>query len=194
MSIEMTTSKQCSTCNEDLGSMHCIGCDKYFCWKDFKTHRDGMSTEIDKIVEERNRLQDAIKNAVQSDGQQHPIIEKIDKWHNSIIEKVKQVVEQVRQQAIQLLNAKRIKLDTEFKSFSQELNHLKESKNYVDYDLTRLNKMISQFKQDLTESTQPTTIKLHTEQSSVINWESLIYVEEKQTSTNNQRRQQQAGS
>jgi hypothetical protein len=54
--------------------------------------------------------------------------------------------------------------------------------------------MISQFKQGLKQSTQPTTIKVHTEQSDGINWDSLIYVEEKQTRTNNQQRQQQATS
>jgi len=78
------------------------------------------------------------------------------------------------------LNAKRVKINTEFKSFSEELAHLKESKNYVEHDLKRLNQMISQFKQDLKQSTQPTTIVLRTEKSDGINWESLIYVEEKQ--------------
>jgi hypothetical protein len=48
--------------------------------------------------------------------------------------------------------------------------------------------MINQFKQDLKQATQPTTIVLHTEQSDEINWESLIYVDEKQA-FNNKRRQ-----
>ncbi len=56
---------------------------------------------------------------------------------------------QACQQAIQLLNSKWMKLNTEFKSFSQELTDLKESEDYVEHDLTRLNQMISQFKQDL---------------------------------------------
>jgi len=179
-------------CKKELGPMYCTGCDEYFCWKDFKTHREGMFTEMDRIVEERNRLQDAINNGVQSNDQQSPLIEQIDKWQKSAIEKVKQVAAQARQQVIQLLNSRRIKINTEFKSFSQELAHLKESENYVEYDLIRLNQMISQFKQDLRQSNQPTTIQLHTEQSDGINWDSLIYVEEKQTFTNNPQRQQAA--
>ena len=189
----MATSKRCSTCSKS-GPMHCTGCDEYFCSKDFKTHREEIFTEMDKIVEERNHLQDAINNAVQNNDQQNPVIEQINQWQNSIIEKVKQVAAQARQQAIQLLNSKRMKINTEFKNFSQELADLKESEDYVEHDLTRLNQMISQFKEDLRQSTQPTTIKLHTEQTDGINWDSLIYVEEKQTSTNNQQRQQQAAS
>jgi hypothetical protein len=149
---------------------------------------------MDKIVEERNRLQDVINNTVQSNDQQNPVIEQINQWQNNIIEKVKQVAAQARQKTIQLLNSKQIKLNTEFKSFSQALAHLKESENYVEHDLTRLNKMISQFKQDLRQLTQPTTIKIHTEQSDGINWDNLIYVEEKQISINNQQRQQQPAS
>jgi hypothetical protein len=174
--------------------MHCIGCDEYFCRKDFDTHHEELFTEMDRIVDERNRLQDAINKVVQNNDQQNPVIEQINRWQNSIIEKVKQVAEQARKQATQLLNFKRMKINTEFKTFSQELADLKESKDYVEYDLTRLNQMISEFKEDLRQSTQPTTIKLHTEQTDGINWDSLIYVEEKQTSTNNQQRQQQAAS
>jgi predicted site-specific integrase-resolvase len=147
---------------------------------------------MESIVEERNHLQDAINNRVQSNDQQSPLIEQIDKWENITIEKVKQVAEQARQQAIQLLNSKRTKINTEFKSFSQELADLKESENYVEYDITRLKQMISQFKQHLRQSTQPSTIELHTERSDGINWDTLIYVGEQQASANNQQPQQAA--
>jgi septal ring factor EnvC (AmiA/AmiB activator) len=193
MSIEMATSKRCSTCSKS-GPMYCTGCDKYFSSKCFDTHREELFTEMDRIVDERNRLQDAINNVVPNNDQQNPVIEQINQWQNSIIEKVKHVAEQARQQAIQLLNSKRMKISTEFKTFSQELADLKESKDYVEYDLTRLNQMINEFKEDLRQSTQPTTIKLHTEQTDGINWDTLIYVEEIKTSTNNQQRQQQAAS
>jgi septal ring factor EnvC (AmiA/AmiB activator) len=143
---------------------------------------------MDKIVEERNGLQDEITKGIQYNDQQNPLIEQIDTWQKSTIEKVKQVAAQARQQASELLNAKRVKIHTEFKSFSEELAHLKESENYVEHDLKRLNQMINQFKQDLKQATQPTTIVLHTEQSDEINWESLIYVDEKQA-FNNKRRQ-----
>ncbi len=180
VSVEMAESKRCPVCNKEMGPMHCTGCDEYFCRKDFKIHCEEMYTEMDKIVEERNRLQDEITHGIQYDDQQNPLIEQIDKWEKSTIEKVKQVAAQARHQTSELLNAKRVKINTEFKSFSEELAHLKESENYVEHDLKRLNQMISQFKQDLKQSTQPITIVLRTEKSDAINWESLIYVEEKQ--------------
>jgi archaellum component FlaC len=185
----MATEKRCSVCNKDMGPIHCTGCDDYFCWKDFNTHREGMFIEMDTIVEERNRLQDEINNGAQGNNQKSPLLDQIDKWRDSTIEKVKQVAIQVRQQAIQLLNAKQTKINTDFKSFSQELARLKETANYVEHDLTRLDQMIKQFKQDLRQSTQPTAIKLITEQSDRIDWDRLIYVAEEQTYATTQPRQ-----
>jgi len=188
----MATSKLCSMCNKEPGRMYCTGCDKYFCKKDFKTHQDEMVTEMEKIVEERNRLQDAINNSQSNNDQQSPLIEQIERWKNSTIKKVERVAAQAHQQAIEILNAKRTKIITDFKSFSQELIHLKESENYVEHDLEQLNQMIKKFKEDLKQSTQPTTIEIHTEESDKINWDSLIYVEEKQTFLKSRPRQQTA--
>jgi chromosome segregation ATPase len=188
----MATSNYCSVCNKELGPMYCTGCNEYFCWKDLKSHREKMFTEMDKIVEERNRLQDEINNIAQDNNQTSPLIDHIDQWRDITIEKVKLVAAQARQQAIQLLNSKRTKVNTDFKSFSQELAHLQETENYVEYDLTRLNQMINQFKQNVGQSVQPATIKLNTEQSNEIDWDHLIYVEEEPTYTDNQQQQSQS--
>ncbi len=47
--------------NKQSGPMNSTGCNKYLCSKDFKIHRKEMFIEMDKIVEECNRLQDVIK-------------------------------------------------------------------------------------------------------------------------------------
>jgi len=174
--------------------MHCTGCDEYFCWKDFKTHREAMFTELDKVIEKRNHLQDEINNVAKCNHQQSPLIQQINEWQDITIEKVKQVAAQVRQKAAHLLNSKQMKISTDFNDFSQELARLKESENFVEHDLTRLNQMISQFKQDLRQLTQPTTIKLHTEQSNEINWDRLIHIEDKQIYIDNQQRQTQVAN
>jgi len=83
-----------------------------------------MSRKMDKIVQERDGSQDEINNKMPENNQQNPLIEQIDKWENMTIEKVKQVAAEARQQASELLNAKWIKINSEFISFSQELVRL----------------------------------------------------------------------
>ena len=176
----MATSKRCSTCSKELGPMYCTGCNEYFCTKDFRLHREGMFTEMDKIIEERNRLQDEINTIPQSNNQRNPLLDQIDQWRDSTIEKVNQVAAQVRQEAIQLLKSKQTQITNDFRSFSQELARLKETENFVEHDLTRLNQMIQQFKQELRQSTQPTTLKFNKEQSDRIDWNHIVFVEKEQ--------------
>jgi uncharacterized phage infection (PIP) family protein YhgE len=191
-STEMATSKRCSRCEKQAGPMYCTGCDAYFCTKDFRTHREGIVTEMDGIVEERNQLQDKINKAAQRNDQRSPLITKINEWQETTIEKVKQVAAQAREQVVRLLTSKRAKITTDFQAFSQELADLKETENFVEHDLTRLKQMIEQFHHDLKQSVQPTTIELHTEQSDGIDWNRVIYVEEKRAYARNQQRQPQA--
>jgi chromosome segregation ATPase len=192
MFTEMATSKRCSMCKKEMGPMYCTGCDSYFCTKDFRTHREGIVTEMDGIVEERNKLQDEINKAAQRNDQRSPLIAKINEWQEATIEKIKQAAAQARQQVVQLLNSKKVKITTEFQTFSQELAHLKETENFVEHDLTRLKQMIEQFHYDLKQSVQPTNIELHKEQSDEIDWNRVIYVEEKRDRAVNQQRQPQA--
>ena len=174
----MASSRLCTTCNKPSASIHCIGCDGYFCNKCFRLHRQSMIGRMDDIIESRNQLQQDINNSAQLNNQQSPIITEINKWESSTIEKVKKVAAEARQQTVQLLNASRIKIDNEFKSFSRELATLQESEDYIEHDLERLNQKINEFKLAIKQSTQPTTIQLHTEQADQINWGTLIYVEE----------------
>jgi hypothetical protein len=187
----MAASKRCSACKKDTGAMHCIVCDAYFCAKDFRTHRGELFTEMDGVVEERNQLQDEINKAAQPSVQHSPLIAKINEWQETTIEKVKQVAAKARQQVVELLNCKRVKIATEFQIFSQELADLKETENFVEHDLTRLKQMIEQFHYDLKQSVQQTNIELHTEQSDGIDWNQVIYVEEERARAVNQQRQPQ---
>jgi chromosome segregation ATPase len=169
--------------------MHCTGCDEYFCCKDFKTHREGIFTKLDEIIEERNHLEVEVKTVTQNNNQKNPLLDQIDKWRDDTIEKVKQVAAQVRQEAIQLFNSKRTKISTDFQSLSQELTDLKKSENYAEHDLTRLSQMINNFIEDLAQATKPAMIKLYTGQSDAIDWNHVIYVRDEQIYTDMKQQQ-----
>jgi predicted protein tyrosine phosphatase len=188
----MASSKQCSTCQKYMASMYCIGCDAYFCAKDFRGHREILFNEMDGIMGERNELQEQINTVGQQNDTNSPLIGQINDWEKITIEKVKKTAKHAREQASQLLNSKRVKITNEFKSFSQELVDLKESENFVEHDLTRLQQMVRQFDQDLKQLKQPVSVELSTEQSDQTNWDRLIYVQEKRTSNKKKQQQQEA--
>lgn len=185
------TANQCSVCQKELGTSYCTGCGVYFCTKDFKNHRGILSRGIDTVITHRNDLQEKIHKATQRDNPHSPLLARIDEWEKVMIEKVKLVAENTRQQVAQLLNSKRVKLNNDFRRFSHELVHLKETENFVEHDLSRLKHMIQQFNYELKQLTKPLTIELHTQQSDRIVWSQLIYAEEKSTYAGIQQRQQQ---
>jgi len=172
--------------------MYCIGCDAYFCAKDFRGHRDTLLNEMEGLVEERNDLQDKINTATQRNDSRSPLIEQINKWETITIKKVKQAAEHARQQTVELLNSKCVKIVNEFKSFSEELADLKETENFIEQDLKRFTQMIRQFHQDVTQLNQPVTIELNTKASDEIKWNRLICIQEKSTNVERQQPQQKA--
>ncbi|CAF1103164.1 unnamed protein product [Adineta steineri] len=175
----MAKSNQCSTCQKPAGVMHCTGCDGYFCTKDFKGHRETLFTEMEQLVEERNKLQEKINGASKPNSSCNPLIEEVNEWEKMTIEKVRQTAEHVRQQANELMNSKSMKITNKLKGLSDELADLKETENYVEHDLTKLRQKIDQFNVDLTQLFQATSIELNKEESEKIKWNSIIYVQEK---------------
>ncbi|CAF4141787.1 unnamed protein product [Adineta steineri] len=175
----MAKSNQCSTCQKPTGIILCTGCDGYFCTKDFRGHREILFTEMEKLVEERNKVKEKINKPTNGNDTNNPLIEEINAWEKTTIEKVRQTAEQVRQQANHLMNSKSVKITNEFRSFSEELANMKETEDYVEHDLARLKQKIDQFNVDLTQLSQATIIVLNREESERIKWSRIIYVQEK---------------
>ncbi|CAF1110123.1 unnamed protein product [Adineta steineri] len=175
----MAKSNQCSTCQKPTGIILCTGCDGYFCTKDFRGHRELLFTEMEKLVEERNKVKEEINKPTNANDTNNPLIEEINAWEKITIEKVRQTAEQMRQQANQLMNSKSVKITNEFRSFSEELANMKETEDYVEHDLARLKQKIDQFNEDLTQLSQGTRIELNKDESEKINWNRIIYVQEK---------------
>ncbi|CAM4801678.1 unnamed protein product [Rotaria magnacalcarata] len=191
ITIAMTrTSNTCSVCQKELGTSFCTGCGVYFCTKDFKNHRKTLFSEMDAVIEHRNELQEKIHKAVQHADPYNPLFEQIDQWQRTMIEKICRVSEHCREQVSQLLNSKRAKLTNDFKRFSQDLIHLKQTENYVEPDITRLKYLMHQFNHELKQLLKPVSIELHTEPSDRIIWSQLLYVEEKSTYAGINQRQQ----
>ncbi|CAF3711580.1 unnamed protein product [Adineta steineri] len=159
--------------------MYCTGCNGYFCTKDFKGHREILFTEMEQLIEERNRLQEKINIATKGNNSRNPLIEEINAWEWITVEKVRQTAERVRQQTSQLMNSKSMKITDEFKGFSDKLADLKETENYVEHDLAKLKQKIHQFNVDLTQLSQVTRIELNKEESEKIKWNRIIHVQEK---------------
>ncbi|CAF1490375.1 unnamed protein product [Rotaria sordida] len=186
MFVGMPQSNRCSMCTKGAGTCLCAGCKKYFCRKHFNDHHAILVNELEGYVEEINILQDEINRTDPHNG----ILLQIDEWERTMVEKVTQVAERLRQQ-IKNPSPKRVEIISKFTEFRTKLRQLKETDDFVEDDLSRLKETIDKFKQDSKELDEILSIKLHIEQTEQIAWDRFIYVEEKSTAAENKQEQQQ---
>jgi hypothetical protein len=146
---------------------------------DLKNHHNQFLHELDVLIEDRNELQQNISKATQQGHSVNGLLAQIDEWQNVTFEKVKQAADLVRQQVSIIMNAKQTEITTKFETLSKELMHMKKTEEFGHDDRTRLEQMIQDLNQDLKQMTRPPSVELHTEQSNQIDWNRLIYVEQK---------------
>ena len=182
---------RCSMCEKGSGAYFCTGCKAYFCMKDLKNHHDKLINELDILVEDRNALQEKLNETTEEDHSSNALLSQIDKWQQTTIEKIKHAADQARQQITKILDSKRSEITADFEKFSKELIRLKETEDFYHEDLTRLQQMILQLDKDLKWLAEPSTVVIHTEQTNLVVWNRLIYVEQKLTTTEDQQQLQQ---
>ncbi len=182
----MAASNRCFTCTKAPGAYFCAGCKVYFCMKDLKNHHGQLLNELDVLVEDRNNLQEKITKATQQNHSDNDLLSKIDEWEKTTVAKVKQAADRARQQITTVLNSKHTEITTKFETFSKELVHMKETEEFAHDDLTRLQQMIQDLSQDLKQLAHPPSGELRTEESNQVDWNRLIYVEQKAPRTENQ--------
>ena len=189
----MATSTRCSTCQKGLGTYFCTGCKGYFCKKDFTSHRQTLSNELDGCIEDRNILQEKIAKSTEQQGLHSPLLLQINEWEGAIIEKVKQTAERVRKDIMQILNSKRLEITSAFDKLSKELVELKETEDFAEQDLKRFRETIDRFNGDLKKLTEQTSIELHMEESQKVAWNRLIYFKDKTNLPDRQKDERQRG-
>lgn len=187
----VTIPKSCSKCEKGKGTFYCIGCEVYFCKRDYDDHRTEMTNELDGFIEDRNTLQEKINTTAQNNHDPSSLLTEIDDWERTTIEKIKNVAEQTRQRAIQLPNSKKLETKSQFEKFCQDLIQLKETGDFVEYDLKHLKEIVHQLNRNLMRLNEPQELELCIEQSDKIQWDTLIYIKEKPDLTVKQRLQEE---
>lgn len=176
---------RCSTCEKRQGTCLCSGCKKYFCMQDFKSHRNSLGNEMDSVISDRDSVQDKLNKSSDNLAAENHLLLKITEWEEEIVRKVRETANLVRQQVLNLQQAKQEEIKNQLNKMSKELIEMKETEDFVEPDLSRLRLHIQQLDQDLNSLAQPNGIRLYTTESNIINWNRLIYIEETSKSTNN---------
>lgn len=170
--------EKCSVCQKESGVCTCTGCKRLFCRQDFNDHCQWLSTEFEKIIEDRDQLQERMNNKEKLMEFRSYLLTQIDQWKNVTVEKVNRATVRTRHHIVQLLNEKEKNMKSESENVTQQLRDRQCIQNIDENDLrdfrNKINKLEKLFKQ-LTDSSSR---MIHTEESEQINWALIIYADD----------------
>ena len=135
-----------------------------------------MAAQLELLMGNCNQLAMRTKETIQTQRVASSLLSKIDEWQKITIEKVYQVADNVRQQALQLVRRKKTEITEGVESVGKEILTRQSVGDFVEYDLERLKKVINKLQQDLDQLVRY-PIELHINRSQQINWNNLIYIE-----------------
>ncbi|CAF4844519.1 unnamed protein product, partial [Rotaria sp. Silwood2] len=137
-------SSLCSVCNKPSARSFCIGCEKYFCRKDFQEHEQNLSSTFAKeIVGSYDELFDLTKKSEKSNYLSLNVFAKVEQWKQTTMNKVEKVAEKVRDELIQLIEDQKITIIKQFEPIAKEIHSLQQE-NVIETDIDRLGKKLNE--------------------------------------------------
>ena len=171
----MYSLNQCVTCQNNIGKMVCIGCKNFFCAEHYAVHRQNLDQHLDALSLERDLLE-TVLNADQGKFISD-FIDEINDWETRILVKVKHAAENARQHVRKILEWNQVENGLDLQSISSQLIKIKETKNYVEYDLEKIRKKINHLNERFFNHESFRNIHINTRYSDQIEWHHLIAVQ-----------------
>ncbi|CAF2861439.1 unnamed protein product [Rotaria sp. Silwood2] len=171
-------SNRCSICEEEEGRCMCDGCKKYFCVKHFDQHRQQLSTKFDvEIVRTHDKLLEQINLVNQPNTSALELFGEIDRWETEAYKKVHKAAEKARHQLTQLLIDGKDIWKKDFEILTKEIRNRQEEIDFDENDIERLRQKINEIQTSLNQMSQPTKTKAVIVTKDQIDWNRVIYVE-----------------
>ena len=151
--------QSCVKCPERRSQAMCGGCEQWFCRQHFLEHHKDLSRQMDDLTVEHGQLQQNL--IADHDDRRHPLFTRIDRWESDVIQRIKRVANEVRDQLRDLLRRSKRRVEASLRSIKDELQEERQMQNYTEIDLTRWMTQLRELRQQLDGSS---TIELKNDQ------------------------------
>ncbi|CAF1375631.1 unnamed protein product [Didymodactylos carnosus] len=165
-------SKKCDVCQERAGTLSCTGCEQVFCKQDMTKHRQQLSRELDLVMREHNNLDKRIQHKMTGDqGGHRKLLDQINEWEKSVIDKIKDAAQQAREQVHLFLGAQPAH---RLRQITDDIESRMKEEDYVETDIEYWSNQVKKLSKEI-EMGDSTSIVIKTAQ---VEWTSLIKVQE----------------
>jgi len=147
------------------GIVKCDGCSSRFCSDHFPIHRQELELRLEVLCSDRDQFHHEFTQTLQDPTE---LLTQIDHWEQQTLIHVKKTASNARDRVCQLVATK--SSIRELEQFSEELRRRKESEDYFEHDIERLEQQLEQIK---IESEKLSKMKIS---YTTIDWETIIQV------------------
>ena len=143
----------CITCNKKVSVATCDGCQKRYCRPHFNEHHQELVQWMENITQDRNKL----KEEIDGDCNDHPLMSQIDQWEGEAIVTIRAVAWRARAEIKQCIEKNKDTLEKKVEDLTEELKRRRDDDDYAEKELERWEKRL----QDLRDNfKKPSGIKL----------------------------------
>lgn len=176
----MAESISCFICNKPSTKNFCIGCQKYFCAKDFKKHEEKLSIEFDnEVIRSHDEILDQIQKLKNPTTRCLDFFDEIEQWKQTRIKFIEKAAEKVRYQLIESIDKHRITWEKELEPITEEIRNYRDEENFLEPDIDRLKQQINTIQKELQKFRHDIKKRIVVEDET-IDWNRLISIRKQQ--------------
>ncbi|CAF3113148.1 unnamed protein product [Rotaria sp. Silwood2] len=172
-------SNLCSVCNKLAGVRFCVGCNKYFCPKNFREHEGQLAIQFDnEVVRYHDELLDQIQKLEKSNYSSLDLFAQIEQWKKTTINKVERAADKAQHELTDLIDNKRAAIAKQLELITKEIRSRQEEETFVENHIDQLKQEIDKIKQKLEKLIQKDKTQSIIVENNQIDWNRLIYIRE----------------
>ena len=160
----------CSVCNSTNMIVLCTTCSKHFCFDHLTVHRENIIEYYNQVTATHDQLRQQI-NDLQIDPRKYSLTDKIDRWEEDSINKIKQLAQRCRAQCTHYSNVLLRQLEDELNYLAKQIKDVRQNNQLNEMHLNDLKQGLEKLENELN---QATLISIRQQFTSFINKMSLL--------------------
>jgi chromosome segregation ATPase len=163
--------EKCLICQKEKTSYKCNGCSRDFCFDHLVEHRQTINQLFDGIENDRDQFHQTLTERKQL-PRNLPLIEKVNKWEEDSIKKIKETAEECRQIVIKHSNKHFIEIEEMLSELTEHLKQVRKENEFNEVDLNTLKIKLTKLAEEFDE---PSNIKIEYDSGLFINKISILF-------------------
>ncbi|CAF1385499.1 unnamed protein product [Adineta steineri] len=173
--MAMANKTQCFTCHRENNTFTCEGCSKRFCAIHLPEHLQRLNEDLHHIIDDYNEFKQRI-NQQKQNPQNHSLIEQIDQWEKTSIEKIKQKAQNWRETVIESSQRSINNIEMKFNDLNIQIQQLHKETDFNEVNLNYLRNQLIKITEELNS---PSNISIQQDSKAFSNEISIISLKKK---------------